>query len=66
MGVFDGGVNHLIIPPQALSRTTQVFDAERRALEAEVAKAKAAVLGRARARGKLRRILRARLGRRGR
>jgi hypothetical protein len=60
IGTFSEGLpNILFVPAGALKPATDVLDRERRAREMEAAKAKAAVLGRARNQGRLRRAMHA-------
>jgi hypothetical protein len=60
LGSFEGGLPSVFeIPAEPLQRIEQKLDAEHAQRAAEAAKAKAAVLGAARNRGRLRKLMRA-------
>jgi hypothetical protein len=58
IGSFESGVTHLVIPAPVLARANDQFDRERRARETAANRAKLATLQAAKARGKLRRVMR--------
>jgi hypothetical protein len=59
LGSFEGGVDTVVIPNQVLERANDQLDRERQRREAGACKAKLAVLQSARARGRLRKLMRA-------
>jgi hypothetical protein len=59
LGTVEGGANVIVVPRAALASVEQKLDAEHARREAEAAKAKLAVLQSARARGRLRKLMRA-------
>jgi hypothetical protein len=58
IGSFESGVHHLTIPAPVIRKAEAALDADRQKRETEAQRAKLATLQAAKARGKLRRVMR--------